>query len=120
MKGPIDSKIAHRLREVRKAAAVTQIELGRRLGVTQGLIEHYENARSRIPTDRLEAIAAALHCDVKQLHDPPGSPIIWRFRPPAWPTEARPANITPGWIPTKSLPLIINYDAFLDTFTSRL
>ena len=73
VKGPIEREIAHRLREVRKAAGVTQTELARRIGVTQGLIEHYENGRRRIKINRLEAIAAALHCDVKQLHDQPGS-----------------------------------------------
>ena len=39
VKGPIEREIAHRLREVRKAAGVTQTELARRIGVTQGLIE---------------------------------------------------------------------------------
>ena len=94
-KGPIDSKIAARLKEIRKTAGITQTQLAHSLGVTQGLIEHYENGRSRISATRLEAIAAALHCDVKLLHDQPGSPITWRFRPRARPTEARPA----GWLP---------------------
>ena len=71
MRGPVDLKIARRLREVRKLAGVTQTELAHCLGVTQGLIEHYENGRSRIPIHRFETIAAALHCDVRQLHEQP-------------------------------------------------
>ena len=52
------------LREVREAAAVTQVELALRLGQTQSFVSKCERGELRLDVIQLRAFCAALHTDL--------------------------------------------------------
>lgn len=59
--------IGENIKKARKAAGLTQKELGEKLGVSNTMIAIYETGR-RIPkTDTLQRIASALNCSITNL-----------------------------------------------------
>ena len=54
------------LRSARRAASLTQVELGERLGTDQSYISKYERGERRIDVVELRAICAALSIDVTE------------------------------------------------------
>lgn len=79
----IDPRPGKRLCQVREHRDISQGKLARAIGVTTGTIQHYEQGRTRITTDRLEELARALQCEVTDLLQPPGSPPP-RYRRPRY------------------------------------
>ena len=57
----------NRLRALRKAAGLTQGELGERAGFAQETISHYENDRRPMQLDHMRSLARALACSVADL-----------------------------------------------------
>lgn len=55
-------KTSSKLKELRRAAGITQVEFGRQIGVTQAAISAYERGIRPIPGDTAERIATVLHC----------------------------------------------------------
>lgn len=53
----VDTHIGHRLRELRSQAGVSQIKLGKLLGVSFQQIQKYENGSNRLSAARLWKIA---------------------------------------------------------------
>jgi len=56
-----------RLVQIRKSKGLTQVELGKRIGVSQRIIHHYENKSEYPPTQKLIELAHALGMDVDDL-----------------------------------------------------
>lgn len=56
------------LKEIREKRGMSQAELSRRTGISQGVISYIECGRTKNPRiDTMQAIAAALHCTVDEL-----------------------------------------------------
>lgn len=62
-------KPSSKLKEMRRAAGIKQMELGRQIGVTQAAISAYERGIRPIPDDTAERIAAALHCTPNEIKE---------------------------------------------------
>lgn len=60
-------EIGRRIAAARKAKDITQVELAKRLGVSQGNVSGYERGTLRIPCDQLLAIAQALRVSADEL-----------------------------------------------------
>lgn len=58
------SEIGAKLREIRKLRGMTQEQLAERIEVTFQQIQQYESGSTRLNTDRLQAVAAALSVSV--------------------------------------------------------
>lgn len=57
-----------RLRRVRRAAGLTQVQLATQAGCTQQTISYLENGKSRTPSWRVvQALAAALNVDPREV-----------------------------------------------------
>ncbi|MFH1154918.1 MAG: helix-turn-helix transcriptional regulator [Pseudomonadota bacterium] len=56
-----------RLAQMRKAMGLTQAELGRRIGVSQRIIHHYENKAEYPPAQKLIDLAHALNRSIDEL-----------------------------------------------------
>ena len=56
-----------RLIQIRKAMGLTQTELGKRIGVSQRIIHHYENKAEYPPTQKLIELAHALNKSIDEL-----------------------------------------------------
>lgn len=59
--------VGDNLRRLRKNAGMTQRELGRRAGISQGLIGRYEKGYCAIGVANLARIAMVLGCDVGEI-----------------------------------------------------
>lgn len=59
------------IKSLRLQAGMTQEELATKIGVTQGAVWQWENSDVMPRTDKLLALAAALHCTVNELLAPP-------------------------------------------------
>jgi transcriptional regulator with XRE-family HTH domain len=82
MHNQADLKFAGRLRELRAHCNISLAELARAIGVTKGTAWKYMRGKSSVPTERLEILARAMHCEESDLHTPPGSPLPQlRLRP---------------------------------------
>ncbi|HYD26358.1 helix-turn-helix transcriptional regulator [Brevundimonas sp.] len=53
----IDDRVGARIKELRKAAGLSQTELGRRIGVTFQQVQKYENGGNRVSASKLWLIA---------------------------------------------------------------
>jgi predicted transcriptional regulator len=62
------------LRKLRQAVGIGQVELAKRVGVTQGMISQLEVGTRSCRPDTLELIAAELRCSVEDLT---GQPAVW-------------------------------------------
>lgn len=73
------------LKQIRQRRGLSQIEIGKRLGMPQRTISNYENGVSRIPSNLLPKIAAVLRASVAELlgqKQTPGADKdreIWKF-----------------------------------------
>jgi transcriptional regulator with XRE-family HTH domain len=56
-----------RLIQIRKAKGLTQVELGKMIGVSQRIIHHYENKAEYPPAQKLIEIAGALNMSIDEL-----------------------------------------------------
>ena len=56
-----------RLIQIRKAKGLTQVELGKMIGVSQRIIHHYENKAEYPPAQKLIEIASALNMSIDEL-----------------------------------------------------
>lgn len=56
-----------RLTQIRKAMGLTQTELGKRIGVSQRIMHHYENKAEYPPTQKLIELAHALNKSIDEL-----------------------------------------------------
>ena len=56
-----------KLTQIRKAMGLTQVELGKRIGVSQRIIHHYENKAEYPPTKKLIELAHALNKSIDEL-----------------------------------------------------
>lgn len=90
----IDPSIGLRLRELRQARGVSLRLLAGCVGLASpSTLVDYERARSRIPAERLPALAKALQCPLRDFFKPPGSPLpLPRSRVRAR-RAARPASL---------------------------
>jgi predicted transcriptional regulator len=60
-KVPVDDQtLGRRLQEIRRARGLTQVELGKKLSMSQGLISGYERGRLRMSAGVVVAFAKAL------------------------------------------------------------
>lgn len=60
MSHPVDEHVGARLRELRKAAGLSQSTLGERLGITFQQIQKYERGTNRISASKLHEAAQVL------------------------------------------------------------
>lgn len=73
------------LKQIRQRRGISQIDLGKRLGMPQRTISNYENAVSRIPSNLLPKFAAVLRVSVAELLGQKPTPgadknrAIWKF-----------------------------------------
>lgn len=63
----IDAQVGRNIRAARKAAELTTIDLGERLGVDPSTITHWERGANRLRVSGLCAVASALEVDVRDL-----------------------------------------------------
>jgi transcriptional regulator with XRE-family HTH domain len=65
---PVDEKtIAKRLRELRKARGLTQVEVAQQLGIPQTLLSEYERATVRLHGAIIAALAKVLRASTDQI-----------------------------------------------------
>jgi transcriptional regulator with XRE-family HTH domain len=64
----------NRIREIRKAAGLTQAELGERTGFGQDSISNYENGRRPLRLNELRVLARELTCAPADLLDDSDNP----------------------------------------------
>ena len=75
--GPPDGRsgggrgIGAHIKQIRKAAGLSQTKLGQALGISFQQIQKYETGQSRIAAERLQQIADALGVDVLELYEGP-------------------------------------------------
>lgn len=70
VRAPIDTpKTSRKLKEMRRAAGITQVDLAREIGVTQAAISAYERGIRPIPDDTAKRIAAVLHCTPDEIKE---------------------------------------------------
>lgn len=74
-----------RLRQLREAAGYSQSDLGKRVGVSQAAIWHWETGDRDPSIEQLYKLAEALEVDVKELFSPPSA------KPPA-PRKTHPPS----------------------------
>lgn len=60
-------KFPNRLNELRRAAGLSQEQLGNLVGTTKANVGRYENGRQELTISWMERFASALHCDVADL-----------------------------------------------------
>ena len=63
-----------RISEIREDRNLTQAELAHAIGVSKYRQFHYEHGQTRIAVEYLERLAEVLHCKMKELRAPAGSP----------------------------------------------
>lgn len=59
--------MAKRLVRLRKLAGLTQVDVARELGISQGTYAHYERGFRRVPLERIPSLAEALHTSEEDL-----------------------------------------------------
>lgn len=64
----------NRIRDVRRAAGLSQGELGRRVGLSQGQISNIENGDRNLSLEWMRRIARELNCNVADLLDDKDNP----------------------------------------------
>ncbi|MEQ8450011.1 MAG: helix-turn-helix transcriptional regulator [Nitratireductor sp.] len=69
MAHPVDKAVGARVRELRIRAGVSQVELGRALGVSFQQIQKYEKGSNRMGASRLVQVSNALGVTVETLFD---------------------------------------------------
>lgn len=70
VRAPIDTpKTSRKLKEMRRAAGITQVDLAREIGVTQAAISAYERGIRPIQDDTAKRIAAVLHCTPDEIKE---------------------------------------------------
>ena len=62
-------KTSRKLKEMRRAARITQVDLARQTGVTQAAISAYERGIRPIQDDTAKRIAAVLHCTPDEIKE---------------------------------------------------
>ena len=72
---PIDPNDGQRVVELRKYMGMTQLQLAKALGLSVGAIQHMENGRARITSQRFRQLAKVLRVETADLAKPPGSPL---------------------------------------------
>ncbi len=55
------------LKELRKKANLTQIELSKKIGVSGVAVNYYENGKRKLPIDKVSALAQALNVSELQI-----------------------------------------------------
>ena len=84
MKNKETNDFSKQLCSLRKSQGLTQIELGKKTGISQRMIAYYETSVPRIPKmEILKTLAEGLNCSVNQLlstktENPPKNPTIWK------------------------------------------
>jgi transcriptional regulator with XRE-family HTH domain len=63
------ASFGQRLAQIRKAKGLTQVELGKMIGVSQRIIHHYENKAEYPPTQKIIELAQALNMSIDGLLD---------------------------------------------------
>ena len=67
-RAPVDQRtIARRLREHRRRRGLTQVELAKKVGISQALLSEYELGDVRIHGELVAAFAKALHVSADEL-----------------------------------------------------
>jgi transcriptional regulator with XRE-family HTH domain len=69
MAHPVDKAVGARVRELRIRAGVSQVELGRALGVSFQQIQKYEKGSNRMGASRLVQVSQTLGVPVEALFD---------------------------------------------------
>jgi transcriptional regulator with XRE-family HTH domain len=64
---PVQENLTKRLVELRKAEGLTQVQVAKNLGITQGSYAHYERGLRRIPLDMIPRIAEAINTSEETL-----------------------------------------------------
>jgi transcriptional regulator with XRE-family HTH domain len=64
-----DHHLGARIRELRERAKISQLELGRRLGVTFQQVQKYENGSNRVSASKLFRLAELLGVEVSHFYE---------------------------------------------------
>ena len=72
----VPEEVGQRIREARKAAKMTQAQLGGHVGISAGAVAHLEAGRRDTPASRLASIAAILNLDLSDLFAPSAGPSV--------------------------------------------
>lgn len=67
---PIDVQVGQRISLVREQAGLTQVDLGKAIGVTFQQVQKYEKGTNRVSASRLARIADHLGCSIESLFPP--------------------------------------------------
>lgn len=59
--------IGQRIKRIRKQKGYTQADIGKKVGIIQRLVSHYERGRLRISADMLTRFAKALEVNINEL-----------------------------------------------------
>jgi transcriptional regulator with XRE-family HTH domain len=65
---PADQHISARLRELRRAAGLSQTDVAERLGITFQQVQKYENGSNRISAGRLFLVAKILRLPITDFY----------------------------------------------------
>jgi transcriptional regulator with XRE-family HTH domain len=66
---PIDVEVGRRLREIRRRAGISQVELGAAMGLSFQSIQKYEHGLNRLSGSRLFKAANALGCRISNFFE---------------------------------------------------
>ena len=61
------TSFGQRLAQIRKAKGLTQVELGKIIGVSQRIVHHYENKADFPPAQKIIELAQALNMSIDEL-----------------------------------------------------
>ena len=64
---PVEQDLPKRLAELRKAEGLTQVQVAKKLGITQSSYAHYESGFRRVPLAMIPKIAEALNASEEGL-----------------------------------------------------
>jgi transcriptional regulator with XRE-family HTH domain len=68
MEMPYSKIIAKKIREIREAKGIEQLELADKIGISKQRLNNYENGRSNVPTDLVPVFADALGVSIDTLY----------------------------------------------------
>lgn len=95
-------QVGLRLKEIREHRKISQEQLAKKAGVSLKTVHNWESGTHTIRARNLDQLLTALQCELKHLHEPPGSPKpprrSIREREPPTPTPARSAAAPPNAI----------------------
>ena len=91
---PVGSRgIGTHIKQIRKAAGLSQTKLGEAVGISFQQIQKYETGQSKVAAERLQQIADALRVDLRELYEGPGP----SMKDAVGPAHEKPSTASSAW-----------------------